>query len=441
VAGLARAIDDAQTAAGNGHGPGRLFAPMTVEQLTVEAVLDDAIGVAGLLPARMGEPARMLLTGATGFLGAFLLHDLLRATTAAVYCLVRAASPAAARQRLRQNLSAYGLWDQASADRIVPVLGDLAQTDLGLGPAGFAALADSIDVIYHNGAMVNFVHGYAAHKPTNVDGTRAMLRLAATRRIKPVHFVSTLSVFHTGRQAAGRAFREDDDLEATGVPYGGYAQSKWVSERLVAQAGARGLPVATYRPGPISGHSRTGAWNTDDFIAGLTQVCLAINAVPHLELSADFVPVDYVSSAIVALSRRPESVGQVFHLSHPQPMPLGRLIEWARGRGYPLRTLSFEAWQAELLSLASRFPASVSSPFLPLIEDVTRDQVFMPHFECQNTLAGLAGSGVACPPLDATLLDRYLDYLARNGLVPRPAGPDARAASGYPAVEAESQLA
>jgi thioester reductase-like protein len=441
VAELALAVAQAQTAGANGHSHGRLFAPMTVEQLEDEAALDSAISVAGLAPPRTGEPEQVLLTGATGFLGAYLLHDLLKTTDAIVHCLVRAGDAASGLQRLRQNLATFGLWDEGNAGRIVPVLGDLAHERLGLTAAGFDGLATSIDVIYHNGAMVNFVHGYAAHKPANVLGTQAVLRLAATERVKPVHFVSTLSVFHTLTHADGRAFREDDDLAQVGVPYGGYAQSKWVAERLVAQAGQRGLPVATYRPGPISGNSRTGAWNKGDFVASLVQVCLAMNAVPRLDLPADIVPVDYVSGAIVALSRQPTDFGRVYHLCNPRPAPFASIVDWARSRGYPLRSLPFEAWQAELLGLAAQFPANINSPFLPLIEDVTLEQVFMPRFACDNTLAGLAETDIVCPPLDAELLNRYLDHLMRRGLVPRPSAFPEGSAPGSLSLAAETELA
>jgi len=436
IAGLTLAVEQALLAPPNGTGPGsngnpnnngagrhgsRLFGTPSVAALKAEATLDESINIEGLEPARLGAPAHILLTGATGFVGAFLLHDLLYNLPAAqVHCLVRAPTPEAGLERLRRNLATYRLWDDTLAARIVPVLGDLTTPRLGQSEAEFDALAEQIDVIYHNGAMVNFVHGYAAHKPANVGGTTTVLGLATRRRVKPVHFVSTLSVFHTPTHPGQRQLREDDDLEAIGTPYGGYAQSKWVSEALVRQAGARGLPVAIYRPGSISGSSRTGAWNTDDFIGSLLKLCLTLNSVPDLDLGADVVPVDYVSGAIVALSQQPRAYGKIHHLSNPSPLPFEKVVAWARGRGYPLRVLPFEGWQSEVLGLAARFPANLNSPFLPLIEDVSLEQVFMPRFDCTNTLTGLAGTGVACPPLEPALLDMYVTHLVETGFLPRP---------------------
>jgi myxalamid-type nonribosomal peptide synthetase MxaA len=308
VAGLARAIEDGQM--------GR-SSSMPLEDLIAEAALDPAISGAGLAPVEPGPPEHALLTGATGFVGAFLVHDLLTETGARVYCLVRAESAEEGHQRVRGNLEAYGLWDEAFDRRIEIVPGDLSAPLLGLSAGSFKALAERIDTIYHNGAMVNIIHAYHAHKPANVLGTQEVLRLATTARLKPVHFVSTLSVFHTGGHLNGVVFREDASLVENGAPYGGYAQSKWVAERLVMAAMERGIPAAIYRPGLISGASESGAWNTEDIMSTLTRVCLAVGAVPALDVMVDVVPVDYVSRAIVHLSQQPDIVGR--HLPPRQP--------------------------------------------------------------------------------------------------------------------------
>ena len=145
--------------------------------------------------------------------------------------------------------------------------------------------------------------------------------LAVTGSLKPVHFVSTLSVFHTGHHDDGTIFAEEDELEQVGVPFGGYAQSKWVAEKMVMTAVQRGIPAAIYRPGLVSGDSSTGAWNTADMMTTLARASLAIGAVPELDVQVDIVPVNYVSQAIVALSKRPESVSGIFHLANTGHIP------------------------------------------------------------------------------------------------------------------------
>ena len=128
---------------------------------------------------------------------------------------------------------------------MVPVCGDLARPRLGLSPEAFDSLAASIDVVYHNGAYVNFVYPYQVLKPANVGGTVEVLRLATQTKVKPLHFVSTVSVFDAPEydsaspEYGGPAIAEDHPLPAVGSLRGGYAQSKCVAEKLVRTAAER----------------------------------------------------------------------------------------------------------------------------------------------------------------------------------------------------------
>ena len=132
-------------------------------------------------------------------------------------------------------------------------------------------------------------------------GTLEVLRLACRSRRKPIHFVSTVSVF-PGTAPAGAVFAEDDDLAAAEGLADGYAQSKWVAERLMLQAAARGLPVTVYRPGRITGDSRTGVCQVDDFFYRLVRGCLQLGAAPDQDARLDLTPVDFVGKALVRLS-------------------------------------------------------------------------------------------------------------------------------------------
>jgi thioester reductase-like protein len=244
-----------------------------------------------------------------------------------------------------------------------------------------------------------------------VQGTEEILRLAVTGILKPVHFVSTLSVFHTGQHDDGTVFAELDDLEEVGVPFGGYAQSKWVAEKLVMTAVQRGIPAAIYRPGLVSGDSETGAWNTGDMMTTLARASLAIGAVPDLDVQVDIVPVNYVSGAIVALSKRPESVGGIFHLANTGPMPYDDLLDWVAEQGMALEQLPFIEWRQRLAALMTAVGGGEVAAFAPLLDEVTADQIFMPAIDCANTLAGLEETPISCPPVDGRLMTTYFHYL------------------------------
>ena len=390
-----------------------VLTPVNVADLSADVILDPVIRADG--PAVVAEtPSRMLLTGATGFLGAFLLQELLERTAADIYCLVRASTPAEGMARLRRNLERYALWDERVSARIVPVLGDLAEPALGLDAGTFDDLAERMDAIYHNGAHVNLILPYSELKASNVGGTHEVLRLASRSRTKPVHFVSSVAVFPFD---GGNVRREDDPLDHGEGLIGGYAQSKWVAEQLVALARSRGIPVTVYRPGTIAGHSDSGIFSSDSYLNNLIRGCIELGSAPDVDASVDMVPVDYVARAIVALSQRPESLSKVFHLANPHPIPMNGLIDFMQTFGYNVRRVPYESWKAELLSLGEHFEDNALFPYGAVIAQLAGASMMGPQYDCAATVRALEGTSVVCPEVDDRLLRVYFSRYVSSGLL------------------------
>lgn len=370
------------------------------------------------------HPAHVFLTGATGFLGAYLLRDLLDMTSASIHCLVRASCPEEGWTKLRRNLETYSVWKDSYQPRIRVCVGDLSRPLLGLSPDEFDQLAAVTDVIYHNGARLDLTQSYAGLKAENVFGTQEVLRLASRGRAKPVHYVSTVSVFDPGNLPAGRMILEEDEIDPSADLQDGYSQSKWVAERLVQLAGRRGLPVSIYRPGAVSGDSQTGAWKTDDFVCRTIKGCILMGKVPDSGILLDLVPVDYVSQALVSLSLQRRSFGKTFHLVNPSPRPLAEFVELVRLRGYLLDTVPEQQWRAEVVATAMRDPTHPLMPLLPTFEGVDEAESHPgesgARFDCQNVLDGLKDTAVVCPPVDAALVETYFRYFDACGFLPAP---------------------
>jgi thioester reductase-like protein len=248
-----------------------------------------------------------------------------------------------------------------------------------------------------------------------VRSTEALLRLASRRSGVVLHHVSTIAVFPPA--PAGVVAREDDEPAPVDL-FTGYAQSKWVAERLVRLAGERGVPVVVYRPGNIAGHSTTGAWNAADFARGFIKGCIQLGCVPDLDITWDLTPVDYVSAALVRLSLRPEAVGERFHLVNPNPRPLGEIVELLAELGYPMRRVSYPAWRDALEEARRRDQDNVLVPLLDLFSDELPRRARLARFDCRSTLAALEGSDVVCPPVGRTLLGTYLEALRGEGFLP-----------------------
>ncbi len=225
---------------------------ITLEVLNAEAVLDSTIRAETSFEYP-NQPSHIFLTGATGFVGAFLLYELLQETNANIYCLIRAANAESGKKKLQKHLESNLIWDESLSNRIIPVIGDLSKPLLGLSEQQFKLMAQKIDVIYHNAAAINLVYSYSALKATNVLGTQEILRLASKIKVKPVHYISTLSVLSSEGHAQVKKIQELHNFSHSQIPSGGYAQTKWVAEKLVSTAYNRGIPVSIYRLGTCIG--------------------------------------------------------------------------------------------------------------------------------------------------------------------------------------------
>lgn len=372
---------------------------------------------------------RVFVTGGTGFVGAFLLADLLRMREVhQVGCLVRASTPQAGLERLKQAMGKYGQWEEQFVDKLLVLCGSLEDIYLGLGYERFHEVASWASVIFHLGARVNYTQPYSLHRPANVIGTRNILRFAcAGRRTKAVHYISSISCFGpTGFVTGTRVITEDESLlkHVEALPYDhGYAQSQWVVEALLRRVMDRGFPIAIYRPGFITGHSKTGACNPDDFFSRLIDSCIEMGCYPLLpNQRKEFVPVDYVNATILHIASAPtsSSLGHAYHIVPPTRAAsidmnnamdlIGCVLD------KPIRGIPYHEW---IDVLAEKVPVRLQ-PLQPMLAErahqgLTRWELYenMPLYDTANTALALRTfpGGLSFPELDRGLMAKYLTYL------------------------------
>ena len=401
------------------------------ERMRTDAILPDDVRprFSSAKPAmRTRDACDILLTGATGFLGAHVLRTLLDETDAKILCLVRdrGTGERKAAKRILDNLSRYGLDVGRSADRVVVVEGDLASPHLGLTRTAFAALADGVDAIIHGGAQVDWVRGYEALRDVNVFGTREVLRLACRGTPKPVHFISSLGVCHSS--LGPRTLDEGRDampfLEGLRL---GYAQSKCIAEELVREAGRRGLPVSIVRPALVSGDSVAGRSNVDDLLTRFIAGCVAMKTAPDLDWRVDCLPVDQVARAIVRLALGHDGDTDVMHISAKQPRHWRECVLWMRLCGFELELLPYRQWMEQL-----RDEATPGHPLHPLrsffLNRVAHENgLTLPEVYEESRRARISGDrshrvmaaiGAACSTIDSAMLDRYFASYVAEGVVP-----------------------
>jgi amino acid adenylation domain-containing protein/thioester reductase-like protein len=384
----------------------------TAEDLTADAVLEPEITPqpAGSMPT-LRDAGDVFLTGATGFLGAFLLDGLLAGTGARVHCLVRPRGDGM--DAVEANLRRYGLWKPELVERIVPVPGDLAEPLFGMDEGDFDALAREVDLIIHPGAVVNLVYPYSELKAPNVGGTREVLRLACRHRAKPLHYVSTNGIFPSEMGMC----EEDIDLDAlAGAREDGYGRSKWVAEKLVREVAERGLPVNVYRPGNVSGHSETGASNPRDLLGAVIVESLRLGYAPEIEdWRMEMTPVDFVAGAMLHTASNPGAYGGTYHLANPDPPHADEVFDLLEERGYPLERLPYDEWlrKKDAAPPEEGTPGEVVGGAAPAAEELRDDNTY----DDGNTRRVLRDEGPSRPAIDGELLDTYARYFAEQGWI------------------------
>ena len=425
MAAVLRAPDD-------DAAPQSYYAAGRALDLSEEAILDPGIQPRVRRPA--AGPRRVLLTGATNFVGAFVLDELLRRSDVTVACLVAAPSAERAMERLVDVLSGFGL--SIDEGRVEAVPGSLTQPLLGMDAATFASHAADTDVVLHLGEVTDFEFlPYTALRSTNVSGVVEALRLASEGGAA-FHLLSTLSAVPLPEIVDRGQCPEDEATTWADLP-SGYAQSKWVAERLVREAGRRGLDVAIHRVGEVMGHSRTGVLDPTSTTTRTILSSIEMGQVLAVDLPIVATPIDFVAAALAHLALDPSSSGRTFNLTDlsPEPPPTPRQIgTWLQELGFPVKLVSPLRWRRtvakrvasgdEELLLAAEAMAGVNEPggfagrtgyFLKFVRDQRKWARAI--YACDNARAALLPAGITCPRLGPELLARYIDHAAERNLL------------------------
>ncbi|KAI9203319.1 male sterility protein-domain-containing protein [Polychytrium aggregatum] len=236
--------------------------PPTVDLAAEAAKLDDASVTAEGLPPFVypKDPRGIVLTGATGFLGAFLVFELAhKFPRAKIYCVVRAHSEQYAFTRIFYNSTRLVMASRNRQnprydvrDRFIGLCGDLSKDKWGLSDERWKEISEETDMIVHNGAEVHWLFDYDRLRGPNVLSTATALRLATTHHLKPLHYISTIGTIPMAK-SSNEPLKEK--IYSAWNISGGYGQTKWVSEQLVNKARSRGVPVTIIRPAVIAGDS------------------------------------------------------------------------------------------------------------------------------------------------------------------------------------------
>lgn len=386
---------------------------------------------------RRWNRGRVLLTGATGFLGVFLLRDLIRLTKVHIFCVVREQPGGVdGKERLKRALQSFKILPQTNdrqqmteeeryvdygfEHRVSFVKGDVSLIKLGMSEEEYVHLSSEIDFIIHAAAAVNMVYPYQALRGANVQGTQNVLLFACTSKIKPLHYISTDAVFPHG---LSNCSEDADMMQYASQLEDGYSQSKWVAEQLVLRARTQGLPVVIYRLGNLAGDRKNFQWNPLDFtllvFKGVTETLTA----PIVDWQVEMNPVDFASEMIVKMTQEMSTtLGKVYHIVNPQPLNAKWLFEWMRTFGYPLEMVSFPEWRKAIETYSTGNPKSGLAPLQRLLDVWMTDSSFLSNLSTYTTTnfkGVMERFKVGFPVFNGELLSSYFSSLAAQCVLPR----------------------
>ncbi|WP_369173056.1 thioester reductase domain-containing protein [Streptomyces sp. R28] len=284
------------------------------------------------------EYGAVVLTGATGFIGAHLLRLLLTRTSGHIHCLVREHPTRSAWQRLRETYGWYRPDDDLDrhSDRITVYAADLAEPGFGLADEDYAVLTREVEAIYHLASDTRLFGDRGSFDRNNTEPVRALIGLATEGRPKDLHHVSTLAVCGTGPDGESAVFSEDS-LNIGQSFLNEYERSKYEAERLVRDFAAHGGGGFIYRSGNVTGHSQSGRFQrngSDNRLVQLLRACIRLGRVPRVGAETlALSPVDTVAEGILEISRSARVRGGTFHVDTPHQVSYEEIFEVLRGLG------------------------------------------------------------------------------------------------------------
>lgn len=413
----------------------------------MDYALDGEVLMAKRLPLDFPKgtvsPQIVFLTGGTGFLGAVLLEKILNINDSIkIICVVRASSSSAALTRVKTACIAYSTWSDSWESRLKCIPGDLALERLGLDRDTWDMLENTVDIVMHVGSHVHWIHTYTSLKASNTLSTLGLLDLCSRGKAKHMTFVSSTAVLDTDFYSSFTTpIIESDTLDGSRKGLStGYAQTKYVSECLMREAGRRGLRGSIIRPGYITGDPNTGITPTDDFLVRTLKGCSQLFMRPDLGRNTiNLVPVSYCADIVVAASLRPplQQGVAVIHVTPSPQLPFNDFLATLEKYGYTAPMVPYPQWRSALEEYVSTGSETQDDggkephALLPLLEWVISDlpsDTNSRNLDNKNAKAVLRASGVDEKDCEVKVTQEtvaaYLAFMAEIGFIHRPKGAD-----------------
>ena len=377
------------------------------------------------MPAPLEPGSRIFMTGAPGQIGLWLLARLLERKDLTVTCLTGPEDVDLAHESLSPPLvgrmMAAGCWKEDYRESLHLLDGNLEQERFGLSVQTWDALSADTDLVLHSGLHVNLAQSYSFLRRVNVLGTVEVIRFCCDQKLKPLHFISSLSVIdHTARTNPAEPVKEDDPFDSYAGLTSGYILTRWVMDQMVRRASARGLPTALYRFTTVSGDTIGHRCDTGEIYWRLLRYCCKSGALPAGKRKVDMLPVDVAADMVLTIAASPACYGKAYHICNPEPEPWSVWENYLRRLGHQVETLPASEWISRLQKLPETEHDDNSRILLSMASKDGYDPIQALSIDMQNTLACLNTRGFIIPRFSFEHFKACHEVMVREGWLPEP---------------------
>jgi len=378
-----------------------------------DAVLDESIKLNGMTYTFEKNPKSVLITDSTDFIGSHITSEVLKQTQAKVYVLINEEGRESALNCIKKSMEEFCLWKEEYADRIFPIAGEYGKECVGISAEQWDTLAGELDIIYHNGAESSYLLPYNALYASNVKPTVELIKLAAAKKVKRLVYVSLLNVFNISKLESREIVYEEQPIDSIDSPLG-YVKSKWVSDRLVQEAGNRGIPVSIFRVPYVGGDMITGYMNEKDFFWIILKACLKLGLAPDIDEAFFAVPVDFLSSALVYISLGQQSFSRCYSAVSSEMVTRNDVFKAFNSLGHKMEIVEGEVWRKSMIQFLKTNSDKSIHPLLPLI--MFGLPFKSPIYDNTNFIKALEGTERKCPSF-SDMAKAYNAYIVDKGLL------------------------
>ncbi|KAJ3903705.1 hypothetical protein F5879DRAFT_1002249 [Lentinula edodes] len=383
----------------------------------------------------------VLLTGSTGNLGAQLLESLLsKDSVVRVYALNRPSTRASMYERHRARFEDKALdISLLSSPKLVFLAGETSHDDLDLPENILKELRQNLTMIIHNAWRLDFNLSLASFE-SHVKGSRVLMDLGrSSRHSSSIKFLFTSSIGSTqswDAQSLG-PYPEEVVMDAKYAVGGGYGESKYVTERILAKSG---LQATSFRIGQVTGGAPNGAWAITDWVPIIVKSSLTLGVLPDAFGVVSWVPMDAVCNALLDVGFTSEPAPMAVNVVHPKSVPWTSVIQNVQVSLIEQKHLSPDAlplvpyhdWVAAVEKYAKN-PTEADTQNIPAVKllEFLSQQAAVDDALRQSNQSTMESAGLtqlsteklerlsksmkALKPLDATLVQKWVRYWVAVG--------------------------